>query len=96
MSEDYLKVLLSLGMQPTVVCRKETSAKQFYDHTGYKVHHGDLTTILNRKESTFDMAIVAVDIENLSTVSEILLLSGIKKILIEKPGGISTEEINTK
>ncbi|MDB3994434.1 gfo/Idh/MocA family oxidoreductase [Gammaproteobacteria bacterium] len=94
-SEDYLKVLLSFGMQPTVVCRKETSAIQFYDNTGYKVQHGDLTTILSRKESTFDMAIVAVDIENLKTVSEILLLSGIKKLLIEKPGGISAEEINS-
>ena len=94
MSEDYLKVLLSLGVGPTVVCRKETSARTFYKNTNFIAQHGDLQTILDLKENSFDMAIVAVDIENLSSVTEMLILSGIKKILIEKPGGISSEEIN--
>ena len=94
MSEEYLKVLLSLGIRPTVVCRKATSAKNFHKNTGYEALHGDLSIILKQKVNSFDMAIVAVDIENLKFVTELLLLSGIKKVLIEKPGGISTEEIN--
>jgi predicted dehydrogenase len=94
MSEDYLKVLLSLGVRPTVVCRKEISARAFYENTNFMAQHGDLQTILDLKKNSFDMAIVAVDIENLSSVTEILILSGIKKILIEKPGGISAEQIN--
>ena len=94
MSEDYLQVLLSLDIQPTVVCRKETSAKNFYDNTGHLIQHGDLSAILRKKDNSFDMAIVAVDIENLRLVTEILIQSGVKKVLLEKPGGISTEEIN--
>jgi len=94
MSEDYLKVLLSLDIQPTVVCRTTASAKNFHKNTGYQAQHGDLSIILKQKVNTFDMAIVAVDIENLKFVTELLVLSGIKKVLIEKPGGISSEEIN--
>ena len=94
MSEDYLKVLMSLGVRPTVVCRKEISARAFYENTNIMPQHGDLQTILDLKKNSFDMAIVAVDEENLSSVTEILLLSGIKKILIKKPGGISAEQIN--
>jgi len=93
MSQDYLKVLLSLKIQPTVVCRKKASARSFYEKTGYEAIHGDLATILNQEESSFDMAIVAVDIESLYSVAKILLLSSISKILMEKPGGISSKEI---
>jgi len=94
MSRDYLEVLLSLRIKPTVVCRKKASAVSFYKKTGYEAAHGDLVTILNQEESSFEMAIVAVDVVNLYSVTKILLLSGISKVLVEKPGGISSKEIN--
>lgn len=83
MAEAYAKVLLALGITPTVIGRGVLSASQFKQNTGIEV----LTQFPNEIASN-SYCIVAVGVENLAAVTLELLERGAKRILVEKPGAM--------
>jgi len=94
MSIDYFKVLSALDCNVTVVGRSVDSAKTFEQSTQKNVITGGLHDFLKSNTTVFDSAIIAVGAEQL-VESQILLMNfGIKKILVEKPAGLSLSDIN--
>jgi predicted dehydrogenase len=92
MAVDYSKVLKALGVNFEVIGRGVESAKEFYEKTGLEVRQGGLENWLGRLEIP-QQAIVAVGVEQLAEVAGKLLEKGVKKMLLEKPGGLTAEEI---
>jgi predicted dehydrogenase len=90
MAEAYVKVLADMNVSISVVCRSEDSAQKFKEKTGYLPVAGGLDQWL-KLHATTDVteAIVATPVEMLHENVVSLLKSGIKKILVEKPGGLN-------
>ncbi len=93
MSKDYVKVLRALNENYIVIGRGETSAKTFREETGEDVFVGGLGFFLGTKPIVPDKAIVSVSIQCLCEVALQLIEYGVKHILLEKPGGISRDEL---
>lgn len=93
MSVDYIKVLNALNVKYRVIGRGENSAGQCTVRTGIPVICGGIEAFLKTSASLLGSAIVAVGVEELANVTQSLLRNGIKKILVEKPGGINCDEI---
>mgnify|MGYP002630869450 CR=1 FL=1 len=92
MAQDYAKVLLSLGTSFEVIGRGQDSAKIFSDNLGKVVKVGGVKNALASLPSP-DAAIVAVGVSDLAQTTITLLNAGIKRILLEKPGGMDSGEI---
>ena len=92
MAENYAKVLCALGQSFDVIGRGRYSAKRFERNTGYKVITGGLENNKN-KISSKSLAIVSVSVDQLYNITKNLLNIGVKRILLEKPGGINLKEI---
>lgn len=95
MSASYLKVLKAQDKTVKVVGRGSYSAKIFEDETGQAVEVGGLDTFLNQSPEIPEAAIVCVGAEELFNASKKLLDYGVKRLLVEKPGGLSLSEIET-
>ncbi|MBI3534470.1 MAG: Gfo/Idh/MocA family oxidoreductase [Deltaproteobacteria bacterium] len=93
MAIDYAKVLQSLKQPFVVVGRGATTAKTFESQTGLSVKHGGVKEFLARVQKVPQQAIVAVGVEQLSSVTSVLIESGVRRILVEKPGGLNISEI---
>ena len=92
MAQEYAKVLDQLVPKYQVIGRGKKSALKFESITGHNVRQGGLTLALKELQLP-KVAIVAVGVEELSKVTSKLVKSGIKRILIEKPGGLNKKEI---
>ena len=94
MAEEYAKVLLAMNLDMRVFGRSAASAETFTRKTGLPVTSGGLSQLaaVGRKHLP-DAAIVAVSPDQLSETASFLLEHGVKSILIEKPGGLSYEDI---
>ena len=55
---------------------------------------GGLSNFLLNNKQVPDCAIVCTPVESLAYITKELLTFGVKKILIEKPGAISIQELN--
>jgi predicted dehydrogenase len=95
MTIDYIKVLDALGVSYQVIGRGIDSAKDCEEKTGVKVITGGLENYLCDCKYFPSSAIVAVGVEQLANVAKMLLQNGIKKILVEKPGGLNKDEIRS-
>lgn len=93
MAQDYAKVLNSQDIRFTVIGRGVSSATAFKEKTGVDVATGGLRAYLNSNSALPDAAIIAVGVEQLAETTLMLLERGVKRILVEKPAGIKTEEI---
>lgn len=93
MGKEYGKVLNDLNVDYSVVCRSEKSASNFYKELGVLPRSGGIEYVLNEIDEKPDVAIVAVNVEFLSSTVITLLNYGIKKILVEKPAGLNKNEI---
>ena len=93
MAVDYAKVLQALGVSMVVVGRGTASAAAFTDKAGIEVYSGGLDAFLDTAPRLPDAAIVAVGMEVLAPVTQRLIESGVKRILIEKPGALHFREI---
>ncbi len=93
MAVDYAKVLKALNIDFITIGRGIESANNFTKETGNEVIRGGIEKYINSKPIKPDAAIVAVGVEQLKSAAEILLHYGIKKILLEKPGGLTTNEV---
>ena len=95
MTIDYIKALDALKVSYQVIGRGNASAKDCEDKTGVKVITGGLENYLSDCKDIPATAIVAVGVEQLANVTKMLLHNGVKKILVEKPGGLNVDEIRS-
>src|SRR5680860_660972 len=93
MGVHYTRVLTALGYQPEVVCRSAETAKEFRNQTGFPACSGGLSAYLAKNGALPERAIVAVDVDQLASVTEELVRNGAKEILLEKPGALNLEEL---
>lgn len=89
----YSKVLIEMNRSFIVIGRGEISAQKFEKATSIKVTTGGIDKWLSKTNECPKYAIVAVSGEELGRVSRLLIEKGIKKILLEKPGGLNNEDI---
>jgi predicted dehydrogenase len=93
MAQEYAKVLDELMPEFEVIGRSEKSALNFESIINRKVKQGGLKKALE-ESSAPDQAIVAVGVEELAKTTTELVKAGVKKILLEKPGGLNKSEIS--
>jgi len=93
MGREYAKVLVNLGCDFSVVGRSEEGVRQFSAETGLPAlaHGFKAWKDLNSKDTEF--AIIAVNVESLAQTASDVMDFGIRKILLEKPGGLDIHEI---
>jgi predicted dehydrogenase len=89
----YAKVLIALNIKFQVIGRGHKSATLFKQSTGVDVHADGLLNALSNLPIP-DTAIVAVSFEQLASVVVELMKAGVAKVLLEKPGGLSLNEIS--
>jgi len=92
---EYGKVLNALKIDYIAVGRGEQSAKKFEETCKHKVIRGGLELFLKNNSEKAISAIVAVKIESLYENAMLLINYGIKRILIEKPGFNTSQELET-
>jgi predicted dehydrogenase len=88
MAQAYVKVLQAQGRDFHVIGRGEASAAKFRAETGVDVATGGIETWLDRHGAAPSIAVVAVNLPELTGVSVRLLEAGTKRLLIEKPGSL--------
>ena len=93
MAYNYAKVLKSLKQPFKVIGRGKNSALIFKKKTGVDAKIGSLKLNIKKADIIPDVAIVAVNVENLAEVTRSLICSGVKYILLEKPGALNFQEI---
>lgn len=93
MAIEYSKVLSALDVEFEVVGRGEGSAAAFEKATGKSAFVGGVEAFLQTNPAKPDHVIVATSVETLAPVSLALLRFGAKSLLLEKPAGLTTEEI---
>ena len=94
MAQDYARVLKTLKQPFEIIGRGQNSALAFKKATGLGVRTGGLETNLKIDQSP-QTAIVTVGIQQLAKITEELIHSGTKRILLEKPGSLNLKEINS-
>ncbi len=93
MALDYAKVLKALDCDVDVIGRGDLSAREFEGKTGLAVIRGGLERFLEGGPELPGHAIVSVGVEELKNVSVHLVRYGVKNILVEKPAGLNSREI---
>jgi predicted dehydrogenase len=88
----YGKILNALNAEYAVIGRGHVSASEFKLATGKEVKTGGLSEALIRSGPP-KAAIVAASFDQLADVAIDLIKSGTRRILLEKPGGLSRHEI---
>ena len=83
---EYTKVLKALGKEFITIGRGHKNAEDYFEATGVKAIEGGLDKYVSAKPSIPEYAIVAVNVDALSSTTISLMRSGVKKILCEKPG----------
>ena len=86
---DYAKILIDLNIEFVGITRGEEKAKQFMEATGHSVVAGGIVQYLQSCPSLPSHAVITVGVEQLSQVTDELLQYGVRKILVEKPGGMN-------
>ncbi|MDR2590981.1 MAG: hypothetical protein LBC71_08375 [Oscillospiraceae bacterium] len=92
MSAYYAKVLKAQKIAFTTIGRGELSAEEYTKTTGEDVFLGGINKALEC--SIPETAIVSVSLSELANVTCVLLNKGVKRILLEKPGGVNREELH--
>lgn len=93
MGIEFAKVLKALKIGFIPIGRGENSAKEFKKQTGVEVITGGLDKYLQQAADLSQTAIVAISEEQLGSATIKLLNAGIKKILVEKPGGLDFADV---
>lgn len=93
MGTEYCKVLCAQGITPFVVGRSAEGCSSFTEKTGVDASIGGIASHIEKTGSVPKTAIVAVGIDSLAETANLLLDNGVKRMLLEKPGGMSRREI---
>lgn len=94
MARAYSAVLDDLSRNHEVIGRGTASAKAFQDATGHPVRVGGVENAI-RSSPVPDTAIVAVTVDQLAQTAGLLLDAGVRRLLLEKPAGLSAEEVRS-
>ena len=93
MAREYVKVLQALELPCRVIGRSEARARQLADDTGVDVVAGGLAPFLQSAPDVAGHAIVCTPVDQLATVSRMLMQYGVKSLLVEKPAAIDNGEL---
>jgi predicted dehydrogenase len=93
MGIEFAKVLKTLDMDFIAVGRGEKSAEEFEHQTGTKPFTGGLDKFLKEIKTPPATSIVAISEEQLGSATIKLIKAGVKKILVEKPGGLDFDDV---
>lgn len=93
MAVEYVKVLKAQQLETTVIGRGRESAERFRAETGCDVVAGGLDGFLSAQPVIPDAVIVSVGVAQLAPTALRLLEYGVKRILLEKPGGLNAEQV---
>lgn len=93
LSVEYWKILTRLDHSVTAIGRGPASARQYADATGEAPHQGGLQSFLETRPTIPEFAIVATGMEALAQTTLQLLHYGVRRILVEKPGAMTFEEL---
>lgn len=94
MAVEYAKVLKGMDKRFVVIGRGAQSAAAFQEQTGIEAFVGGLDAYFAKNTvGEADTAIVCVNEAMLGTVARQLVNLGVKSILVEKPGGLDSEDI---
>lgn len=94
MAIDYAKILKTMNVEIKVIGRSQTSCDKFKAETGVECIAGGFEKWIGTQTSPLKNVIVAVSEENLGTVTEKLIQKNTARILVEKPGAATYEEID--
>lgn len=94
MSVDYAKVLEAQNHDYLVIGRGQSSAEEFTGKTGKEVIQGGLDKFLDSKPVLAESAIISVGVAQLYETTLMMIESGVKNILVEKPGGMTQAEMD--
>ena len=93
MAADYARVLRALGTEPEVIGRRPEACATFAQKTGLRPREGGIDAAVAAGVSLPPTAIVAVNVDQLAPVTGKLITAGVRRILVEKPGGLHAREI---
>jgi len=94
MGKEYHKVLTAMDIPYVAVGRGEQNAKEFEKVTGHNAYFGGIDKYIEEKGMNFQTAILAVQAEYGSECAVKLLKAGIKRLLVEKPCGLTREQMD--
>ncbi len=92
MALHYAKVLRAMQIPFDVIGRRSETCAAFAAETGITPLSGGIHAAISQRAG-HKMAIVAVNVDQLSSVTECLLTHGLERILVEKPAGLNAAEI---
>ena len=94
MGREYVRVLEALSVSNVVVVGRSAEGCELFEKaTGKKAVPGGAEDWLEHMYEEVEYAIVAVSVESLAEVATLAIAKGIKKILLEKPGGLNSGEV---
>jgi len=93
MAVSYASVLRAFGADFSVIGRGEAACAKFSAQTGIIPLSGGVELAATKGLLQAQTAIVAVNVDQLAPVTDRLIASGVKRILLEKPGGLNQPEI---
>jgi len=93
MAVDYSKVLTAEGVNFKVIGRGFESAQRFKEQANIQPITGGLEAYLDQENFDAEVAILATGTEILMPLMKQLVKAGINRLLVEKPGAISVEEL---
>jgi len=95
MAAAHADALSTLNVRFDVLGRGEQSAAKFENEHKIPVIRGGVAALEHNVSSTYEAAIIAVNIESLAPVTIELVKKGITRFLIEKPAGLDATEIRS-
>jgi predicted dehydrogenase len=91
----YTKVLKHLNVDFTVVGRSKEGTIKFKEQTGIEATPNGVSGWLKKGNTKADYGIIAVSFECLANTAIELMEAGIRKVLLEKPAGLTAQEIKS-
>ncbi len=93
-AKEYAKVLIALNQEFLVIGRGHDKAESFRKEINKVVIEGGIESYVKTNPKVPQMAIVAVNVENLAATTIALMEYGVKRIFCEKPGFNDYDELN--
>jgi predicted dehydrogenase len=94
MGLEYARILKDTGIQFIPIGRGLESAQNFMEKTGVHVKTGGIENYLDNTSDKPETAIITVNVPDLYFHCRNILLKGFKRILLEKPGALTIEEVD--
>jgi predicted dehydrogenase len=93
MARAYAKVLSALRIPVEAVGRSDEHAKRFAEETGVAAAGGGIGAWRRRYTPVPTHAVIAADVGETPRIAEELIELGVKRLLLEKPGALTKDEL---